>query len=70
MVLALGILIQSGFLPAAVGYLARLSGLIAIDRGLLMGLYSVVLGGGALVGGALGAPFVAGSCLELFDDVR
>ncbi len=57
---ALGVLIESGFLPAAVGYLARLSSLIATDRGLFMGLYSVVMGLGALLGGALGAPFVGG----------
>ena len=54
-------MIESGFLPAAVGYLARLSSLIAADRGLLMGLYSVVMGAGALFGSALGAPFVGGA---------
>lgn len=60
LVFAVGIVIESGFLPAAVGYLARLSGLIATDRGLFMGLYSVVMGAGSLLGGALGAPFAGG----------
>ncbi len=51
------LLVESGFAPAAVAYLARLSGHVASERGLVMGLYSVVSGGGALLGTALGAPF-------------
>src|SRR3712207_6026696 len=51
------LLIESGFAPAAIAYLSRLSGEIASERGLVMGLYSVVSGGGALLGAALGAPF-------------
>lgn len=51
------LLVESGFAPAAIAYLARLSGHIASERGLVMGLYSVISGGGALLGAALGAPF-------------
>ena len=51
------LLVESGFAPAAVAYLARLSGHVASERGLVLGLYSVVSGGGALLGTALGAPF-------------
>ena len=50
-------MLESGFPPAAVSYLARLSGRVSEDRGLFMGLYSVVLGLGQLVGGWLGGPF-------------
>jgi MFS family permease len=53
----LTILLESGFPPAAVSYLARLSGGLSDDRGLLMGVYSVVLGLGQLLGGWLGGPF-------------
>jgi MFS family permease len=52
-----GLAIMSGFLPAAVTYLARLSGISAADRGLLMGVYSVVLGLGQAVGIGLGGRF-------------
>jgi MFS family permease len=54
---ALGIM--SGFLPAAVTYLARLSGRLSGDRGLLMGLYSVVLGLGQAAGTGIGGLFAA-----------
>ncbi len=49
--------VESGFAPAAVSYLARLSSRQRADRGLFMGLYSVVLGLGQLVGSWLGGPF-------------
>jgi MFS family permease len=51
------VLLESGFAPAAVSYLARLSAELAEDRGLFMGLYSVVLGLGQIVGSWLGGPF-------------
>ncbi|MCC6628282.1 MAG: MFS transporter [Chloroflexi bacterium] len=54
-----GLAIMSGFLPAAVAYLARLSGRLASDRGLLMGIYSVVLGVGQAVGVGLGGVFAS-----------
>ena len=47
----------SSFAPAALAYLADISEDAAKDRGLLMGLYSVFLGLGQLLGGALGAIF-------------
>jgi len=53
----LSVLIESGFAPAAVSHLARLSSRLAGDRGLFMGLYSVVLGLGQLLGGWIGGPF-------------
>ena len=56
-VVVVGLAIMSGFLPAAVTYLARLSGISADDRGLLMGVYSVVLGLGQGVGIFLGGRF-------------
>jgi predicted MFS family arabinose efflux permease len=56
-VVVVGLAIMSGFLPAAVTYLARLSGISAEDRGLLMGVYSVVLGLGQGIGIFLGGRF-------------
>jgi len=58
------LLVESGFAPAAIAYLARLSGRVAGERGLVMGLYSVVSGGGALLGAALGAPFAERFALD------
>jgi len=58
------LLVESGFAPAAIAYLARLSGQVAGERGLVMGLYSVVSGGGALLGAALGAPFAERLALD------
>jgi predicted MFS family arabinose efflux permease len=55
--LAAGILVESGFTPAALGYLADLSERYATDRGAIMGLYSVLLGLGQLGGAWLGGPF-------------
>ena len=51
------VLLESGFAPAAVSYLAELSSGAAENRGLMMGLYSVVLGLGQVLGGWLGGPF-------------
>ncbi|HYU19332.1 MAG TPA: MFS transporter [Chloroflexota bacterium] len=51
------VLVESGFAPGAVSYLARLSSEMRQDRGLVMGLYSVVLGLGQLLGGWIGGPF-------------
>ena len=50
------VLVDSGFAPAAVSYLAGVSADVREDRGLVMGLYSVVLGLGQLLGGWLGGP--------------
>jgi predicted MFS family arabinose efflux permease len=53
---AISVLVESGFAPAAVSYLARLSSHLKADRGLFMGLYSVVLGLGQVLGGWIGGP--------------
>jgi MFS family permease len=52
-----GIFAETGFAPAALSYLADLSEGAARDRGLLMGLYSVFLGFGQLLGNGLGGIF-------------
>jgi MFS family permease len=56
---AIGALLESGFTPAALGYLADMSEAYFEDRGAVMGLYSVLLGIGQLLGGGLGGPFAA-----------
>jgi MFS family permease len=55
--LLVGFLAQSSFAPAALSYLADISEEAARDRGLLMGLYSVFLGLGQLLGNSLGGIF-------------
>jgi MFS family permease len=52
-----GIFVQSGFTPAALAYLAEIAEEHAEDRGSVMGVYSVLLSVGQLLGGALAAPF-------------
>jgi MFS family permease len=51
------VLVLSGFTPAALTYLADVTENYAEDRGSIMGLYSVFLGVGQLVGTALGGYF-------------
>jgi MFS family permease len=53
----LGVLLEAGFAPAALTYLADISQAFAENRGLLMGLYSVILGIGQFLGNGLGAIF-------------
>jgi MFS family permease len=55
--LMVGIFAESGFAPAALSYLADVSEEAARDRGLLMGLYSIFLGVGQLMGNGLGGVF-------------
>lgn len=55
--LLVGIFAESSFAPAALAYLADISEEAAKDRGLLMGLYSVFLGLGQLLGNGLGGVF-------------
>lgn len=57
LIFLVGVLVESGFTPAAVGYLAELSEEFAADRGSIMGLYSVLMGLGQLLGSGLGGPF-------------
>jgi predicted MFS family arabinose efflux permease len=49
-----GILIQAGFGPAAVNYLADCSEALAADRSALMAFYTVTLAGGGALGAVLG----------------
>ncbi|HTD79146.1 MAG TPA: MFS transporter [Chloroflexota bacterium] len=53
----LGVFVESGFTPAALAYLAEIAEERAEDRGSVMGVYSVLLSIGQLLGGALAAPF-------------
>jgi predicted MFS family arabinose efflux permease len=57
LLLLVGIFAETSFAPAALAYLADLSEDAAKDRGLLMGLYSVFLGLGQLLGNGLGGVF-------------
>jgi MFS family permease len=55
----LGIFIESGFTPAALTYLAEIAEEQAEDRGSVMGVYSVLLSVGQLVGAGTAGPFAA-----------
>ncbi|MEK6325636.1 MAG: MFS transporter [Acidobacteriota bacterium] len=55
--LLIEVLIVSGFTPAALTYLADVTESYAADRGSIMGLYSVFLGVGQLVGTSAGGYF-------------
>jgi MFS family permease len=55
--LVIEVLVLSGFTPAALTYLADVTESYAADRGSIMGLYSVFLGIGQLVGTSLGGYF-------------
>jgi MFS family permease len=59
-VLVLGVLLESGFTPVALAYLADISETRVEHRGAVMGLYSVFLGIGQFVGGAGGGLFIVG----------
>lgn len=58
--LLVGIFAETSFAPAALAYLADISEDAAKDRGLLMGLYSIFLGVGQIVGNGLGGIFAHG----------
>jgi MFS family permease len=53
----LGLLVVSGFTPAALTYLADLTESSPVNRGAIMGLYTVLFGLGQFVGEFLGGPF-------------
>jgi MFS family permease len=57
LVFAGGLLVMSGFTPAALAYLADITEDFSSDRGAIMGLYSVFLGIGQFAGSSLGGPF-------------
>lgn len=56
--LVVSIMIQSGFTPAALTHLADITEDHASDRGIIMGLYSIFLGLGQLIGASIGGPFI------------
>jgi MFS family permease len=55
--LLIEVLVMSGFTPAALTYLADVTENYAADRGSIMGLYSVFLGIGQLIGTSIGGYF-------------
>jgi len=55
--LLIELLVLSGFTPAALTYLADVTENYAADRGSIMGLYSVFLGVGQLIGTSIGGYF-------------
>jgi MFS family permease len=57
LLLLAGIFAETGFAPTALSYLADISEDAAKDRGLVMGLYSVFLGVGEILGNGLGGIF-------------
>ncbi len=56
--LVISIMVQSGFTPAALAYLADISETQRADRGAIMGLYSIFLGLGQALGLIIGGPFI------------
>lgn len=56
-VLALAVATESGFTPAALAFLADATEDVAAERGVIMGLYSLFLGVGEVVGGTAGGRF-------------
>lgn len=55
--LMIGVFAETSFAPAALAYLADISEEAARDRGLLMGLYSIFLGLGQIIGSGFGGIF-------------
>ena len=53
------VMVEAGFTPAAFSHLAELTAPMDGSRGAAMGLYSVILGAGQLMGNLLGGPFAA-----------
>ncbi|HVT40298.1 MAG TPA: MFS transporter [Gemmatimonadaceae bacterium] len=58
-VTVLGVLVESGFTPAAFAHMADLTDTRGSSRGMTMGVYSLLLGAGQLAGAGLGAPLAA-----------
>ncbi len=56
--LILSVMLMSGFTPSALAHLANITERHTEDRGAIMGLYSVFLGIGQLLGASVGGPFV------------
>ena len=62
--LLLGVVLLSGFTPAALTYLADVTESYTEDRGSIMGLYSVFLGVGQLLGAMAGGPLAQRSGID------
>ncbi len=58
-ILFAGLFVESGFTPVALAYLADITEGQVENRGTVMGLYSVFLALGQVLGTAIGAPFVS-----------
>lgn len=58
--LIIGVMLESGFTPVALAYLADISETRVEHRGAVMGLYSVFLGIGQFVGSSTGGLFIVG----------
>ncbi|MEX2152719.1 MAG: MFS transporter [Gemmatimonadaceae bacterium] len=54
-----GVLVESGFTPAAFAHMADITDVGDASRGMTMGIYSMLLGTGQLAGAVLGAPLAA-----------
>lgn len=59
-IMVIGVLLESGFTPVALAYLADISETRVEHRGVVMGLYSVFLGIGQFLGGSTGGLFIVG----------
>lgn len=56
-IVVVGVFLEAGFTPAALTHLSDISADFRPNRGLIMGVYSVVLGVGYLLGNLLGGVF-------------
>lgn len=56
-IMFVAVMVESGFTPAALVYLSDISELHAESRGMVMGLYSFLLGFGQLLGSIIAGPF-------------
>lgn len=54
-----GVLVESGFTPAAFAHMADITDAHQGSRGMAMGIYSMLLGAGQLAGAVLGSPVAA-----------
>ena len=62
MLIAVGV--ESGFTPAALVYLSDISESYAENRGMVMGLYSFLLGFGQVLGSVIGGPFADRAAID------
>ncbi len=56
-IMFIAVMVESGFTPAALVYLSDISEAHAENRGMVMGLYSFLLGFGQLIGSIVAGPF-------------